>query len=97
MRKTLEALYYGNIDPGEKQVAANSRLQHVIHRITECEERLAELLGAEVCDTLEGLTDAQQEINSITAVENFIIGFRLGARLFMECMDDNDGDIQEMR
>ncbi len=97
MRKTLEELYYGNIDPGEKQVAANSRLQHVIHRVTECEERLTELLGAKGCDTLEELTDAQQEINSITAVENFIIGFRLGARLFMECMDDNDGDIQEMR
>ena len=97
MRKTLEELYYGNIDPGEKQVTANSRLQHVIHRVTECEERLAELLGAEGCGTLEELTDAHQEINSITAVENFIVGFRLGARLIMECMDDNDGDIQEMR
>ena len=33
---------------------------------------------------------------SITARENFILGFRLGARITMECMDGNDGDIREV-
>lgn len=39
------------------------------------------------------LTNAQQEINSITAIENFILGFRLGIRLMAECMDEDDSDL----
>ena len=35
-------------------------------------------------------TSAQQEIDSITAIDNFILGFRLGVRLMIECMDEND-------
>ena len=27
-------------------------------------------------------------------LENFILGFRLGVRMMAECMDANDGDIQ---
>lgn len=37
---------------------------------------------------------SQHEINSITATENFVLGFRLGIRLMAECMDDNDGEIR---
>ena len=40
---------------------------------------------------------AQQEIDSITAIENFISGFRLGVRLMIDCMDDDDGDITDGR
>ena len=40
------------------------------------------------------LIESQQEIDSITALENFILGFRLGVRIMTECMDDNDGDIK---
>ena len=40
------------------------------------------------------LIESQQEIDSITAMENFILGFRLGAKIVMECMDNNDGDIK---
>ena len=43
---------------------------------------------------LTKLTRSQHEIDSITALENFILGFRLGARIMMECMDENDGDIK---
>ena len=43
---------------------------------------------------LAKLIESQQEIDSITALENFILGFRLGVRIMTECMDDNDGDIK---
>ena len=43
---------------------------------------------------LTKLIRSQHEINSITATENFILGFRLGVRIMAECMDDNDGDIR---
>ena len=40
------------------------------------------------------LIESQDEVESITALENFILGFRLGVRIMAECMDENDGDIK---
>ena len=97
MRSTLEDLFYGNIVPNERKITANSELQRMVKRAAECERALAEQLDEKDRHTLTALTSAQQEINSITAIENFIMGFRLGVRLMMECMDEDDGDIQEMR
>ena len=62
--------------------------------LTKCEEQLMELLNEEGQHILTRLTRSQQEANSITATENFILGFRLGIRLMAECMDDNDGAIR---
>ena len=97
MRSTLEELFYGNIVPNERQVTGKSELQRMINRAAECERELTELLDEKDRHALTALTSAQQEINSITAIENFIMGFRLGVRLIVECMDENDGDMQEMR
>lgn len=97
MRKTLEDLYYGNIRPYESKISASSELQRMTQRVDECEMQLSEQLDETGRHTLEVLASAQQEINSINAIENFIIGFRLGARLIIACMDDSDGNMQEMR
>ena len=43
---------------------------------------------------LAKLVESQHEIDSITALEHFILGFRLDVRMMAECMDDNDGDIR---
>ena len=97
MRNTLEDLFYGNIVPNERQVTEKSELQRMVKRAAECERALTELLDEKDRYALTALTSAQQKIDSITAIENFIMGFRLGVRLIMECMDTDDGDIQEMR
>ena len=94
MRKTLEDLYYGNITPCEQQMVHGSELKRAVDRTVKCEEQLLDLLDEESQYILVRLTHSQHEINSITATENFILGFRLGIRLMVECMDDNDGDIQ---
>lgn len=94
MRKTLEDLYYGNITPCEQQMIPGSELKRAVDCVAKCEEQLAEILDEEGKHILTRLTRSQQEANSITATENFVLGFRLGIRLMAECMDDNDGDIQ---
>ena len=53
---------------------------------------MTELLDEEGRHILTRLTRSQQEIDSRTALENFIPGFRLGVRLMAECINDNDGD-----
>ena len=82
MRKTLEDLYYGNITPNEQQMTHGSEMEKAVARVASYEKQLMEQLG-----------ETEQAI-LITATENFILGFRLGVRLMVECMDDNDGNIR---
>ena len=94
MRTTLEDLYYGNIIPNEQQMTPGSELKRAVDRVAKYENQLTEQLEKTEQETLTKLIRSQYEINSITATENFILGFRLGVRLMAECMDDNDGDIR---
>ena len=96
MRNTLEDFYYGNITPGAQQMAPNSELKRATDRVTRFEDQLAERLDETGQSILAKLIESEDEIESITARENFILGFRLGARIMAECMDENDGDIREV-
>ena len=94
MRKTLEDLYYGSIIPNEQQMTPGSELKRAMDRVAKYENQLMERLKEAEQDVLTKLIRSQHEIDSITALENFILGFRLGVRLMAECMDENDGDIR---
>ena len=90
MRKILEDFYYGNMTPCDQQMTPDSEMKRAVDRVSKCEEQLTELLNEEGRRILTRLTRSQQEIDSSTALENFI----LGVRLMAECMDDSDGDIR---
>ena len=94
MRNTLEDLYFGNITPCEQQMAPDSELKRAVDRVARYESQLTEQLDEAEQTILTKLISSQHEIDSITARENFILGFRLGVRIMAECMDDNDGDIR---
>ena len=96
MRDTLEDLYYGNITPGAQQIVPNSELKRATDRVARFESQLTERLDEDGQTILAKLIESRDEIESITARENFILGFRLGARIMTECMDGNDGDIREV-
>ena len=96
MRKTLESFFRGDIRPSENQMTPNSDLRRAVDKAARCEQRLTEQLREPEKAILTELVRAQHEIDSITACENFIMGFRLGVRMMAECMDENDGDIQEI-
>ena len=94
MRNTLEDLYYGNVTPGAQQMAPNSELKRATDSVARFEGQLTERLDEDGQTILAKLAESRDEIESITALENFILGFRLGARIMAECMDENDGDIR---
>ena len=96
MRNILEDLYYGNITPGVQQMAPNSELKRATDRVARFESQLTERLDEDGQTIRAKLIESRDEVESITARENFILGFRLGARITMECMDENDGDIREV-
>ena len=96
MRKTLEDFYYSNIIPCEQKMAVSSDLRRAADKATQYEQQLRERLGEAEQALLTEMITAQQDIDSITARESFILGFRLGVRMMAECMDNNDGDTQEV-
>ncbi len=94
MRTILEDLYYGNITPSEQRMAPDSEMKRAVDRVASYEKQLMEQLQGPEQEVLTKLIRSQHEIDSITALENFILGFRLGVRIMAECMDENDGDIR---
>ena len=57
------------------------------------QNQLKERLDEQGLAILAEMADAHQEISCVTAMENFILGFRLGARILVECLDEDDGDM----
>ncbi len=94
MRKTLEDFYYGNITPCEQDMTAGSELKRAVDRVARYESQLTDQLDETGQTILTKLIRSQHEIDSITALENFILGFRLGVRIIVESMDTNDSDIK---
>ena len=94
MRNTLEDFYYGNITPNAQDMVPNSELKRATDRMARFEKQLTEQLDETGQAVLAKLIESQHEIDSITALENFVLGFRLGVRMMAECMDENDGDIR---
>ena len=96
MRTILEDFYFGNIKPAERQMTPDSDLRQKVDRIVQCEKQIREQLDEAGQRQLTALTEAHHEMDGLTACENFILGFRLGVRMMVECMDEDDGDTQKV-
>ena len=91
MRDTLENLYFGNITPNDQIVKSGTALEKAMEQSAECEEKLTALL--EDKEKALRLINAENEIGSTMALENFILGFRLGVRMILEALDEDDGSL----
>ena len=76
-----------------RHICADSPLQQAMDQAEECEEKLTALLEGEEKTMLLRLLNAENEIGSTLALENFILGFRLGMRLAIESLDEDDGSL----
>ena len=96
MQETLEDLYYGNITPYDRQICSSTSLRNAMDQSHKYEEQLTKLLEGEAHSLLLRLINAENEIGSTLALENFILGFRLGTRLTLEALDEDDGSLVEL-
>ena len=93
MRDTLKNLYFGNITPNDQIVRSGTALKKAMEQSAECEEKLTALLEDKEKTLLLRLINAENEIGSTMALENFILGFRLGVRMILEALDEDDGSL----
>ena len=73
-------------------VVSLQRRRHICAK-QEYEEKLTALLEGEEKTMLLRLLNAENEIGSTLALENFILGFRLGMRVAIEALDEDDGSL----
>ena len=93
MRDTLENLYFGNITPNDQIVKSGTALKKAMEQSAECEEKLTALLEDKEKALLLRLINAENEIGSTMALEHFILGFRVGVRMYMYSLDEDDGSL----
>lgn len=86
MTKTLKDLYYGNLTLFDHPIPSGSPIRKLSAHLTQCETKLKERLDGEEKALLENLLKTQQDMDGVTAEENFILGFRLGVQLMAECL-----------
>ncbi|MBU5450605.1 DUF6809 family protein [Acetivibrio sp. MSJd-27] len=82
MKKILEDLFFGELQPN----VMNPSIQKCIQIMDEKEETLLKLLEGKERKLFLDLINAQSELDGNCAVEQFINGFKLGARMIAEAI-----------
>ena len=88
--RILEELWYGRINPSQRMQPDDKSDSELTEQIVEKEEELDALLSDEAKEILEQMRDKQLDLSTSNERKAFISGFRLGARIMLEVMDETD-------
>ena len=94
MKRTLIDLWYGNIDPQE-QAQANPQVPDLLKLLERNHNALSKTLNDDQKELLEKYQSCADEISGFCERDSFIYGFRLGMRLAIEALTD-ENDIEEL-
>ena len=84
MESIIEELYYGNITPSEHSYCKTGEYAHILQLVARNEEKLTETLTEAQKETFKKFKDGTSELNGMTEVTDFTLGFKLGLRLTAE-------------
>ena len=84
----LEELYYGNIVPNEKCAKFDDEVKELLKLLNRNEEKLVATLTEVQKETFEKYKDCNREISEISEREIFLNGFRLGARIIIDVVNN---------
>lgn len=85
---TLEDLYYGNLFPHEKCAKLDDEVKELLKLLNRNEEKLTATLSEEQKETFEKYKDCNREIFEISEREIFLNGFRMGARIIIDVINN---------
>ena len=86
--RTLKSFYHGNLTPTDQQMLHGSDAARAVAELSDAENQLAQVLPPELQSFWNRVTKAQGKVDVIMAEANYIDGFKTGARLIMEILDD---------
>lgn len=90
MRKTLEALYYGNVNPTETPPKKDSHYWQLSKKADKAYDQVQQILTESQQLAFEEYVSLHLSAQAELEKESFIRGFRLSARLILEALIDGD-------
>ena len=85
---TLEDLYYGNLFQHEKCAKLDDEVKELLKLLNRNEEKLTATFSEEQKITFEKYKDCNREISEICEREIFLNGFRLGAKIIVDVVNN---------
>lgn len=84
---TLEDLYFGNINPNERETKRDFQIDRLVKLMCKNEDNLGATLTEQQKETFEKFKDAQRELSLLTERDAFRSGFILATRIMIEVME----------
>ena len=94
--KFLENLFFGNVDPQARAVEPGSRADKLRIIITDHLSEIENALPDEQRGLLNKILEAQGELDTITELDSFIVGFRLGAAFTYDTFVNTDTPYRDL-
>lgn len=92
MKTILEKLYDGDIYPNESIVSKDPDYRLICREAGEVRENLKKEFSKDYADRIERLGELNMQICSLESQESFFYGFKLGAKIMMEVMEDEHNE-----
>ena len=92
----LEDLYYGNIVPQARSYRPGSPQKQRQEEVSDLESQLNKELDVECLRLFRSFVSTYAQCLGDAALDAFIVGFRLGARLTWETFLDDDAPFQSI-
>lgn len=90
----LRELWRGNISPNERHIRKNSEYAKIIHENAELEQAFCKTLTSEQNKTYDEIYGGQIRMMAIAEEEAFIQGFRIGAGMLLDVIEDYKGQFE---
>ena len=94
--RILEELWYGNITPNAREFVRGTVFDEACQMLCKNEEKLNALLAEKEQEIFRNYQACQSEITQISECETFISGFRLGARIILEVLSENESTFKSI-
>ena len=92
----IENLFFGNIDPQSRAVRTGSRADKLRTLITDHLPEIENTLPDEQRGVLERIMEAQGELDTISELDSFTLGFRLGAAFTYDTFVNTDTPYRDL-
>lgn len=94
--KFIKELYYGKVPLSLNAFNKDSRYAELLHSINIFTEELQKILPDEYTSHIDSISEMRGELLAISSVENYVSGFRDGAKIIMDILlGENDNLIKE--
>ena len=86
--RMLSELWYGNIEPQDRKIPRDKEYKQLLNKICEYEEQFRGIFSPEQQKDFEDYENATISVTAISEEAAFVYGFRLGARIMLEVLED---------